>query len=134
MIRCNQDVKINVRSRELCKSANLRICNGRTVGDLCGDFTVIKDRGKSVVDYTIVGKNFSRNVVHLTIGEPTYLSDHNLTETVFKCQIKRDTPKVKINNMRKAYDKFVRVNSVIQESIERCGFSGHDQEFFGSTI
>ncbi len=41
MIRRNQDVKINVRGKELvdlCKSANLRICNGRTVGDLCGDF------------------------------------------------------------------------------------------------
>ncbi len=52
MIRCNEDVKINVRSRELvdlCKSANLRICNERPVGDLCGDFTVIKDRGKSVL-------------------------------------------------------------------------------------
>ncbi len=52
MIRCNQDVKINVRGKELvdlCKSVNLRICNGRTVGDLCEDFTIIKERGKSVV-------------------------------------------------------------------------------------
>ncbi len=96
MIRCNQYVKINIRGRELvdlCKSAILRICNGRTVSDLCGDFTLIKDRGKSLV--------------HLTIGEPTYLSDHNLVETVFKCQIKRDTPKGKISNMRKEYDKFI---------------------------
>ncbi len=49
MIKCNQDVKINIMDRELvelCKSANLRICNGRTVGNLCRDFTVIKDRGK----------------------------------------------------------------------------------------
>ncbi len=102
--------KINVRGRELaelCKNANLRICNGRTVGDLCGDFTVIKDIGKSVVDYNNVGKNFLRNIVDLQIGEPTYLSDHNLVETVFKCQIKRATPKVKISNMRKAYDKFI---------------------------
>ncbi len=46
MIGCNQDVKINVRCRqllELCKSANLRICKGRTVDDLCGNVTVIKD-------------------------------------------------------------------------------------------
>ncbi len=35
------------------------------------------------------------------------MSDHNLVETVFKCQIKRDTTKVKISNMRKAYDKFI---------------------------
>ncbi len=40
--------------------------------------------------------------MHLKIGEPTYLSDHYLVETVFKCQIKRDTPKVTIGNMRKA--------------------------------
>ncbi len=136
MIRCNQDVKLNVTYREvvyLCKSPNLRICNGRTVGDLCGDFTTTKDRGKSVVDYTIVGKNFLRNILHLKIGEPTYLSDHNLVETIFKCQIKRDTSKVKISNMRKAYDKFiwqVRVISVIQESIETCRLSGHDQDLF----
>ncbi len=70
MIRCNQDIKIHVRGRELvdiCKSANVRICNGRTVSDLCGDFTVIKDRVKSVVDYIIVGKNFLRNIAHLKI-------------------------------------------------------------------
>ncbi len=41
------------------------------------------------------------------MGEPTYLSDHNLVETVLKCKIKRDTPKVKISNIRKAYDKFI---------------------------
>ncbi len=59
------------------------------------------------MDYTIVGKNFLRNIVHLKIGEPTYLSDHILVETVFKCQIKRDTQKVKICFMRKAYNKFI---------------------------
>ncbi len=57
--------------------------------------------------YTIVGKNFLRNIVHLKIGEPTYLSDHNVVETVFKCQIKMGTAKGKISNMRKAYDKFI---------------------------
>ncbi len=75
MIKSNQDFKINVSGKELvelCKSANLRICNGRTVGDLCGDFTVIKDTGKSVVDYTIVGKNILRNIVHLKIEDPVY--------------------------------------------------------------
>ncbi len=41
ILRCNWDDKINISGRnliDLCKSANLRICNGRTVGDLFGGF------------------------------------------------------------------------------------------------
>ena len=109
-IRCNQDVKLNVRGRDLvdlCKSANLRICNGRTIGDLCGDYTVIKARGRSVVDYTIVGKDFMKNIVHMKIGDPTYLSDHNFVETVVNCQIVNNVTKKKVSPMKQAYDRFI---------------------------
>ena len=45
-----------------CKAAGLRLLNGRTVGDLQGNFTVIKSNGNSTVDFMIVNKNFMKNV------------------------------------------------------------------------
>ncbi len=39
---------------DLCKSANVRFSNRRVVGDLFGEFTVVKARGKSVVNCSIV--------------------------------------------------------------------------------
>ncbi len=52
-----------------------------------GDFTVIKKRGKSAVDYTIVSKEFLKNILHLQIGDPSLLFDHNYIETTIKCKI-----------------------------------------------
>ncbi len=109
-MRCNRDNKINIRGRDLinlCKSANLRICNGRTVGDLFGDFAVIKMRGKSAVDYTIVSKEFLKNILHLQIGDPSHLSDHNYRETTIKCKIVEKIEGQEVSAMKKAYDRFI---------------------------
>ncbi len=104
---------------------------------MCGDLAVIKDRGKCVVDCTIVCKNFLGNIVHLKIGEPTYLSDHNLVETVLNCQIKRETPKVKISNLRNAYDKFIwhSESSVLyKEALKDVDSQAMIKNIFGSTV
>ncbi len=71
-IRYNQDVKINPRGRdlvELRKSANLTICNRRTMEDLYGDFTVSRNNmGTHLVDYTIVDKTFMNTIVRVKVG------------------------------------------------------------------
>ena len=110
IVRCNQDTKINARGKDLvnlCKSADLRILNGRTIGDLMGDYTVIKSNGKSVVDYNIVSKQFLHNIIHFRVGDPNYLSDHNFLESVIRCELNDNITKVKKSPMRRMYDRFI---------------------------
>ncbi len=110
ILRCNRDNKINIRGRDLIdlsKSTNLRIFNGKTVGDLFGDFTVIKKKGKSAEDYTIVSKELLKNILHLQIGDPSHLSDHNYIKTTIKCKIVKKIERLEVSAIKKAYDRFI---------------------------
>jgi hypothetical protein len=64
-------------SIELCIEAQLRILNGRTLGDSKGQLTFFNHNGSSVVDYCICSSDILPSVVNFTIGdfEPN-LSDH----------------------------------------------------------
>ena len=80
-IRQSQDSgTINCRGRSLletCTALNLRILNGRIVGDLDGKKTCFHYNGSSVVDYVIASKNILRNVQYLIVNPlKPHLSDH----------------------------------------------------------
>ncbi len=109
--RCNNDTVVTARGRDLidfCKGAGLRILNGRTLGDLFGDYTCIKENGgKSVVDYNIVSKNFLSNIVYFRVGDPTEFSDHCPLEAFVKCTIDSNFVKPEHNSMKAVYDRFV---------------------------
>lgn len=60
----------------LCRESGLRIVNGRTIGDLLGNFTSIHYNGCSVVDYTLVSMNLLKSVRHFKVHEFSALSDH----------------------------------------------------------
>ena len=80
-IRQSQDSgTINCRGRSLletCTALNLRILNGRFVGDLDSKKTCFHYNGSSVVDYVIASKNILRNVQYLIVNPlKPYLSDH----------------------------------------------------------
>ena len=80
-IRQSQDSgTINSRGRNLletCTALNLRILNGRIVGDLGGKKTCFHYNGSSVVDYVIAYKNILRNVQYLIVNPlKPHLSDH----------------------------------------------------------
>ena len=64
-------------SIELCIEAQLRIFNGRTLGDSKGQLTFFNHNGSSVVDYCICSSDIIPSVVNFTVGdfEPN-LSDH----------------------------------------------------------
>ena len=64
-------------SIELCIEAQLRILNGRTLGDSKGQLTFFNHNGSFVVDYCICSSDILPSVVNFTIGdfEPN-LSDH----------------------------------------------------------
>ena len=80
-IRQSQDSgSINSRGRNLletCTALNLRILNGRIVGDLGGKKTCFYYNGSSVIDYVIAYKNILRNVQYLIVNPlKPHLSDH----------------------------------------------------------
>jgi len=60
----------------LCQSLNLRILNGRTLGDLSGNYTSFQHNGKSVVDYFISDEQIINNIAIMNVSQPTHLSDH----------------------------------------------------------
>jgi exonuclease III len=65
---------------EICQRLQLRILNGRTMGDLLGQFTSYQPKGKSVVDYGIVNQEMVPNVSYFEVSPPCHLSDHALIE------------------------------------------------------
>ena len=71
---------VNFRGRnvlEICTALNLRIFNGRIVGDLEGKKTCFHYNGSSVVDYVIGSKAILQNVRYLIVNPlMPHLSDH----------------------------------------------------------
>ena len=61
---------------DLCHSAQLRILNGRTLGDSLGDFTCYRYNGSSVVDWWLVDYNLLDSVVFFRVESLSPLSDH----------------------------------------------------------
>jgi hypothetical protein len=62
---------------ELCPEAQLRILNGRTIGDSVCRITYHNYIGASIDDYCICNSSFLQNIVSFNVGdfEPTF-SDH----------------------------------------------------------
>ena len=57
--RHNCDQKINAHDKnilDLCKGFNMRILNGRTLGDSQGSFTCFQNNGRSTVDYAVASE------------------------------------------------------------------------------
>lgn len=72
------DNKLNVNGRkilEFCEDRNLVILNGRTVGDIEGNFTYMSRNGCSVIDYVICPMELVKYTEHLNVLSSVY-SDH----------------------------------------------------------
>ena len=61
---------------ELCSTINLRILNGRTLGD--GEFTYCGIHGLSTVDYILASENVIKGnqIQYMHVQPITFLSDH----------------------------------------------------------
>ena len=78
---------MNARGRNLletCIALNLRILNGRIVGDLEGKKTCFHYNGSSVVDYVIGSKSILRNVHHLSFAIKANFINRDSLETSAK--------------------------------------------------
>ena len=78
--RCNLDTVTNKYGDhllQLCKTVPLRICNGRKLGDIMGNFTCFTTTGQSCVDYCMASPRLYDQVKTLSVGSPVLtLSDH----------------------------------------------------------
>ena len=80
-VRRNMDSKIDSRGKELldfCVTHQLRILNGRTLGDLNGKYTCYTPNGASVVDYSIVSEGALDLVLYFKVTDftPTLSNCH----------------------------------------------------------
>ena len=77
--RNSQDKKTNTNGKQfvdLCMVNNLKILNGRKIGDLTGKYTCHQYNGSSVVDYIIVEPNIFEKINYFQVLPLTTYSDH----------------------------------------------------------
>jgi hypothetical protein len=104
--RTSLDLKCNKYGRELtqlCKSCKLRILNGRSLGDIPGQYTYMKDNGKSVIDYGISCENLVSLVSYFFVHPPTVHSPHSLIEM-----------NLKLSTSEREYNKKENVIPIVQ--------------------
>ena len=65
------------RLLEICKSADLRILNGRVSGESLGRATFHGRNGISVIDYALCDQDLFLNVSNFIVKQPNPLSDHS---------------------------------------------------------
>jgi hypothetical protein len=77
--RNNLDKTVNNRGKEIldfCIAAKMRIANGRTTGDLEGNFTFFKN-GMSAIDLCITDEELRNDILYFKVNELCrHLSDH----------------------------------------------------------
>lgn len=81
LIRCSSDTTVDARGRELlefCISHQLRILNGRVLGDMFGHYTCFTPNGASVVDYVMMSEGILDQVLHFRVANfiPTLSDTH----------------------------------------------------------
>ncbi|CAC5377717.1 unnamed protein product [Mytilus coruscus] len=63
---------------DIYMSSQVRIVNGRFLGDSLGCFTFYNSNGKSTVDYMLTSQNLFYTINNFMVKPPTDLSDHCL--------------------------------------------------------
>ena len=78
--RGNKDTETNQYGEQLialCRSVPLRVCNGRKMGDILGEYTCYKWNGQSVVDYCLASPGIYDKISSFTVHDfIPQLSDH----------------------------------------------------------
>ena len=75
------DTKSNLHGKlltDICKSHNLRILNGRFLGDSLGYFTFFNSNGCSTVDYMLASNEIFHQTEYFSVSSPSELSYHSL--------------------------------------------------------
>ena len=82
--------------------------NGRTVGDLSGQYTSHQWNGSSVVDYFIAPNDFAERVIEFSVGEYLpWLSDHCPTHTTIRMKNRSSVIHSKQENLTKTIPGYI---------------------------
>ena len=106
--RNNTDTQTNLHGElltKLCKNFNLKILNGRFLGDSLGYCTFHNSKGSSCVDYMLASNHVFHNVLNFKVLPPTELSDHSIICT-----------REKGRYLTKSYDKSHYTHRKIQKA------------------
>ena len=109
---------------DLCKSSNLKILNGRTLGDMKGQFTRYPNKKPnetpSVIDYALCGSTVLNEIFSFSVLPYTELSDHCCISATIKvnrehksCDERECTVRVNRNKDVYTFDKH-RVNTFVE--------------------
>ena len=69
----------------ICKSSQLRIANGRFIGDSLGYLTFFNNNGKSTVDFALASQELFYDLKNFQVHPHTEISDHCLISFDFSC-------------------------------------------------
>ena len=82
---------------------HILILNGRTIGDLFGEFTCLQSGGASVVDYFIISSDCKQYVKYMSVLDFTCFSDHKPLMLALKLSLSEVTEKSR--PLQEAYDR-----------------------------
>ena len=107
-IRCrkSKDTTLDTRGKELidfCISNQIRMLNGRVLGDLCGNYTCYTTNGTSIVDYTLISESILDQILYFNVNNfvPTISDCHCIIEWSMSAKFTIDI----IDDEVKLYDK-----------------------------
>ena len=99
--RVSKDSVVNHYGRkllDLCRHDNIIIVNGRTLGDLHGQYTNFTYNSCSVIDYCITNRNLYARFLYFEVSEPSHLSDHAQISVCLKGRVDTNLSETKVSN------------------------------------
>ena len=90
--RTNKDTKMNSKGRpflDAIQTNELVILNGRTLGDIFGEFTCYQHNGSSTVDYICVSPELYPHVSKFEVKNLSHISDHCAISATIKIDAHR---------------------------------------------
>ncbi|VDI81765.1 Hypothetical predicted protein [Mytilus galloprovincialis] len=142
MTRKSRDQKIDQRGKEVldfCISKQIRILNGRVLGDNFGNFTCYTPNGASVVDYVAVSEEILENVLYFKVSRfiPTLSDCHCKLEWELSAKYcvpgENDIP-IQLKNMTPNYIWTDCSAIKFQETLSSDTLQNYILEFNNSTI
>ena len=133
--RGNRDLVTNEYGEQLislCKSLPLRICNGRKLGDVLGNFTFFKWNGQSSVDYCLASPNVYTNIGSFQVHNLLpHLSDHCSISITISTDIHQNISKDETHSLLPKPKKVVW-SKQIHENFENLIQSGDSKNFLSN--
>lgn len=103
--RHSKDSKVDSRGKDLldfCIGNNLRILNGRLLGDSLGSFTCFNVHGQSVVDYTIASEELLQHIIIFRVSSFNHLLSDTHCKLSFKLWASYDVDNTYANERLRA--------------------------------